>query len=417
MTDERQLNTGVCVVGGGPAGMMLGVLLARAGIDTTVLEKYPDFFRDFRGDTIHPSTLQMMDELGWLDDFLKLPHDELRVASASLLGQTFPIGDFTHLPTRCKFIAFTPQWDFLNFLAARGSAYPTFHLLKKTEGTATIMEEGRVVGVRATDASGPLAIRAGLVVGTDGRHSTMRACGGFAVEDMGAPMDVLWMRLPRKASDPERALGTIGRSSMLVMIDRHEYWQCAYIIPKGSFAALKAQGIEQLHKELIAIVPELADRVAAIDDWSKVSYLEVKVDRIGTWHRPGLLCIGDAAHAMSPVGGVGVNLAVQDAVATANILAAPLLEGRAIDDALLGRVQARRTFPMKATQRMQILVQKRLIAPLLRGSGPTRVPWMFRAIACCAPLRHLAGRTIGLGFRPEHVRTPDAFAQVRSAAK
>lgn len=416
MSDPTRIDTTVAIAGGGPAGVMLGVLLARAGIDTIVLEKYPDFFRDFRGDTIHPSTLDLMAELGWLDDFLKLPHDELRAATACIDGQTIALADFTHLPTRCKFIAFTPQWDLLNFLAARGRNYPTFHLMMETSATGLIEENGAVVGMRASGKDGPIEIRAALVVGADGRHSTIRDCSGFTVHGSGAPMDVLWMRIPKAPGDPERALGNLGRHGMLVMIDRHEYWQCAYVIAKGSYAALKAEGIGALQAAMVAIVPEIADRVTAIDDWSKVSFLEVRVDHVDRWHKPGLLCIGDAAHAMSPVGGVGINLAVQDAVATANAVAEPLRRSHAVDDRILAAIASRRVFPMRVTQRVQVAIQNTFIAHVVAGDGPTRVPIFLRVAQHVPFVRRFIARMMGVGVRPEHVRTPDAFAARAPAA-
>lgn len=407
-TQSSDLTTTVCIVGGGPCGMMLGVLLARAGIDVTVLEKYPDFFRDFRGDTVHPSTLQLFYELGWLDAFLKLPHNEMSSVGVNIAGRLLKIADFSRLPTHCKFIAFMPQWDLLDFLAERGKAYPTFHLLMQTEGTDLIESDGRITGVRAKSTQGDLSIHADLVVGTDGRHSTIRARAGFEVQSSGSPIDALWMRISKQAGDPVQPLGAIGHGRIVVLIDRDTYWQCALIIPKGSFEQLKAAGIGALHDDLVDAVPALRDRVGEIDDWSKVSLLEVVVDRLGRWHRPGVLCIGDAAHAMSPIGGVGINLAVQDAVAAANILAGPLRAG-SVSDELLARVQARRTFPTKVIQAFQLFVQNRVINPILQGVTVKRPPWPVRLLNVCAPLRALPARFIGLGPRPEHVQTPDAF--------
>jgi len=405
---ERTLSATVCIVGGGPCGMMLGVLLARAGIDVVVLEKYKDFFRDFRGDTIHPSTLQLLCELGWLDEFLALPHDEMREISAYVGGETVAIGDLTHLPTTCKFVAFMPQWDFLNFLAARAKAYPTFHLLMETEGIDVVEKDGAVTGVRARDKDGEFTISAKLVVGTDGRHSTIRDRAGFVVDNVGAPMDVLWMRISKEPGDPVRPLGTLVEGRLLVMIDRGEYWQCAYIIRKGSFDAMKAAGLAAFHKDLVAIIPELADRVAEIDDWSKVSLLEVRVDRLERWHRAGVLCIGDAAHAMSPIGGVGINLAIQDAVAAANLLWKPLLDGT-LSDGDLARVQARRTFPTKVTQGFQVFIQNHGIDPILRGDVElNRPPLLMRLLEEFPRLRRLPARMIGIGVRPEHVHAPAA---------
>jgi 2-polyprenyl-6-methoxyphenol hydroxylase-like FAD-dependent oxidoreductase len=403
------VKTGCCIVGGGPAGMMLGVLLARAGVEVTVLEKYPDFFRDFRGDTIHPSTLQMLYELGWLEAFLKLPHNELSSVAANVGGELMQIGDFSHLPTHCKFIALMPQWDFLNFLTERGRHYPTFHLLMETEGTGLVESGGRVTGVRAKSKEGEFVIDADLVVGTDGRHSTIRTAAKFEVQDLGSPMDVLWMRISKEAGDPVQPLGTLNGGRILVMIDRDTYWQCAFIIPKGSFEQLKAAGIETLQRDMVGAVPSLRDRVTQIDDWSKVSLLEVRVDRLNRWHGPGVLCIGDAAHAMSPIGGVGINLAIQDAVAAANVLAAPLLAG-SVTDEQLARVQARRTFPTRVTQGVQVFIAEHAIDPILQGAKIERPPLPMRLFNEFPYLRRLPALALGVGVRPERVRTPDAFA-------
>ncbi|HEY1682499.1 MAG TPA: FAD-dependent oxidoreductase [Candidatus Tumulicola sp.] len=405
----KPITTTCAIVGGGPCGMMLGVLLARAGVDVTVLEKYPDFFRDFRGDTIHPSTLELLYELGWLDDFLKLPHDQLERVGARINGEYVEVGDFTRLPTHCKFIALMPQWDFLNFLAERGKRYPTFRLLMKTNGTDIVVQNGRVTGVIASDDDGSATIDAKLVVGTDGRHSTMRERAGMAVENLGAPMDVLWMRITKRAGDPVQPLGSMRDGRILVTIDRNEYWQCAFLIPKGTFDQLKAAGIEALQRDIVDAVPQLEDRVKEIDDWSKVSLLEVRVDRLEKWYRPGLLCIGDAAHAMSPIGGVGINLAIQDAVASANALAAPLLAGEDTGPAL-ERIQVRRMFPTKVTQAFQVFVQEHAIAPIIGGTATIdRPPLAMRLFEAFPRLRGLPARLIGMGVRPEHVRTPDAF--------
>jgi 2-polyprenyl-6-methoxyphenol hydroxylase-like FAD-dependent oxidoreductase len=406
----RQISTDVCIVGGGPCGMMLGVLLARAGVDVVVLEKYPDFFRDFRGDTIHPSTLDVLFELGWLDAFLALPHTEIRTIGATIGGEDVEIGDLTHLRTHCKFVALMPQWDFLNFLAEHGRRYPTFHLMMQTAGAGLIERDGAAAGVHATSPDGEFEIGAKLVVGSDGRHSTIRALAGLSVENLGAPMDVLWMRIAKHAGEAEQRLGIIATGHMLTMFDRGDYWQCAYIIRKGSFDELKAQGIEALQRGLAELVPVLSDRLAALDDWSKVSMLEVRVDRLERWYKPGLLCIGDAAHAMSPIGGIGINLAIQDAVAAANILAGPLAVGRTPSDGELQRVQERRAFPTKMTQAFQVFVQDRAIDPVLDGKEIDRAPLVMRLFDEFPLLRRLPARLIGVGVRPEHIHTPDAFA-------
>ncbi len=386
--------------------MMLGVLLARAGIDVVVLEKYGDFFRDFRGDTIHPSTLQLLDELGWLDAFLALPHNELREVGANIAGEPVHVADFSKLPTRCKFIAFMPQWDFLNFLAKQGRRYPAFQLMMETEGVDLIQSDGRVGGVRARTKTGEIAIAADVVVGTDGRHSTVRRLAGLEVENVGAPMDVLWMRISKRSGDPPQELGTLNDGHLIIMIDRNEYWQCAYIIPKGSFERLKAAGLASLREDIARTVPALRERVSEIDDWAKVSLLEVRVDRLRQWHRPGLLCIGDAAHAMSPIGGVGINLAIQDAVAAANLLAEPLSE-RAVTDVPLAAVQERRTFPTRVTQAFQVFIQNRAIDPLMQGANVRRPPLAMRLLDEFPYLRRFPALLLGLGVRPEHVHTPE----------
>ncbi len=410
MNQEQTLSSDVCIVGGGPCGVFLGVLLARAGVDVIVLEKYPDFFRDFRGDTVHPSTLQLLYELGWLDEFLAMPHNEIRNVSADVGGETVHVADTTHLPTRCKFVVLMPQWDFLNFLAERGRRYPGFHLMMQTAGVGLIRDADRVTGVRATGPNGELQIAAKLVVGADGRHSTIRDLAGFAVEDLGAPMDVLWMRIPKHASDPVQQLGIIRPGRLLVMLDRGDYWQCAYLIRKGGFDDLKAQGIETLQRSLVEMVPVLADRITVLNDWSKVSMLQVCVDRLARWHLPGVLCIGDSAHAMSPIGGIGINLAIQDAVAAANVLAVPLRNGRTPSEADLQRIQDRRMFPTKVTQDFQLFIQNRAIDPLLHGAQIQRAPLAMRLLNEFPRLRRLPARLIGIGVRPEHVRTPDAYA-------
>jgi 2-polyprenyl-6-methoxyphenol hydroxylase-like FAD-dependent oxidoreductase len=338
----------------------------------------------------------------------------MKTVAANVGGETITLADFTHMPTQCKFIAFMPQWDFLNFLTERGRRYPTFHILMETAGSALIESDGRVTGVRAATKSGEIAIHADLVVGADGRHSSVRDLAGFEVENLGAPMDVLWMRVAKQPGDPDQALGTIRDGRILILIDRTTYWQCAYVIAKGTFESLKAAGLDAFRQGLVRTVPALRDRVAEIDDWSKVSLLEVRVDRLKRWHRPGVLCIGDAAHAMSPIGGVGINLAIQDAVAAANLLAPALRSGTPADD-LLAAVQERRTFPTKVTQGFQVFVQDRAIGPLLQGAEVTRPPLVARWLDEFPYLRRFPARLIGMGARPEHVRTPDAFAQTPTA--
>ena len=397
-----------CIAGGGPAGLMLGFLLARAGVETLVLEKHADFLRDFRGDTIHPSTLELMDELGLLTDFLARPHQEATELTGWVGDATVTVADFRHLPTRCRFIAFMPQWDFLDFLAERGRRYPTFHLRMQAEVTDLIEEGGRVAGVRATTPHGPLEVRAALVVAADGRHSTVRAGAGLQVEDLGAPMDVLWLRLPRRPDDPHNPLGRFDRGRVFVMLDRGDYWQCALLIPKGSWDAVRQRGLEAFRDTVATVAPFLRDRVGELRSWEDVKLLTVVVDRLRRWYRPGLLCIGDAAHAMSPIGGVGINLAIQDAVAAANLLASPLRSGT-VTVADLRRVQGRRAWPTRLTQRLQVLVQDRVIRRVLGSRRPVTLPWPLRLLRRFQVLRRLPARLIGIGVRPEHVRTPDVF--------
>jgi len=391
-----------CVVGGGPAGMMLAFLLARAGVDVIVLEKHKDFLRDFRGDTIHPSTLEVMHELGLLDEFLKLPHQEVRRVSVRLGEERMTLADLTHLPTRCRFIAFMPQWDFLNFLAARAEQYPGFQLRMQAEATDLIRDGERIVGVRVRGPEGAFELRADLVVGADGRHSVVRERAGLEVEDLGAPMDVLWMRLSRRPDDEAETLGRIDVGRVFVMLDRGDYWQCALVIPKGSADEVRRRGLPAFRELIAQLAPFMRDRLHEIRDWDDVKLLTVMVDRLRQWYREGLLCIGDAAHAMSPVGGVGINLAIQDAVATANILTKPLLRNAVtVDD--LGAVQRRRMFPTRATQWMQLLIQNRVLRRVLASTTPPAPPLAFRLLQRFAILQRIPARLLGLGFRPEHV--------------
>ena len=406
---ELTIETRCCIAGGGPAGMMLGFLLARAGVDVVVLEKHADFFRDFRGDTVHPSTLENMYELGLLDEFLKLPHQRLERLSMQVGAEKLSIIDLTHLPSHCKFVALMPQWDFLNFLARQGRRYKTFGLHMKTEAVDLIEDNGRIVGVRANAPNGPLSIRADLVVGCDGRHSTMRAKAGLVSDDYGAPMDVLWFRVTRKATDDVEEFGHVEAGRMMVMLDRGDYWQCAYVIPKGGIDRIETEGIDAFRRRVAAMTPTLTDRVGEIKSFDDVKLLTVAVDRLRQWWRPGLICIGDAAHAMSPIGGVGVNLAVQDAVAAANRLAAPL-KARSVSDDDLAAIEKRRTFPVRATQRLQLTMQNQIIAPALASTARPKPPLMFKLFNAFPLLRRIPARLLGLGFRPEHVQTPDVGA-------
>jgi 2-polyprenyl-6-methoxyphenol hydroxylase-like FAD-dependent oxidoreductase len=402
-----KLETTCCIAGGGPAGMMLGMLLARAGVDVVVLEKHADFLRDFRGDTIHPSTLEIMYELGLLDEFLTLPHQKARTLHGQVGDAEVTIADFSHLPTQAKFIAIMPQWDFLNFLAAKAARYRSFALRMRSAATGLIEENGKVVGVTAASPEGPVEIRADLVIGADGRHSTIREAAGLAVESLGAPMDVLWFRLSRLPGDSEETGGRFDAGRIFVMLNRGEHWQCAYVIAKGSLEAIRAKGLPAFRQSVAALAPFAGDRVGEIASWDDVKLLTVAVDRLKTWHRPGLLCIGDAAHAMSPIGGVGVNLAVQDAVAAANILAAPLREKR-LTSADLARVQRRRMLATRIIQGMQVTVQNRIISPLLGRAEKLKTPLVVRLFQRFPVLRRIPARLVGLGIRPEHVGTPEA---------
>jgi 2-polyprenyl-6-methoxyphenol hydroxylase-like FAD-dependent oxidoreductase len=397
-----------CIAGGGPAGVMLGVLLARAGVDVLVLEKHADFLRDFRGDTIHPSTLEVMHELGVLEPFLKRPHQELRQMGGQIGDDFVTIADFSHLPTKCKFIAFIPQWDFLDFLADFGRTYPSFHLEMESEVIELLQENDRIVGARTKTPTGTREIFADLVVGADGRSSIVRQLAGLTVESLGSPIDVLWFRLSRRSEDGGQTLGRITPGRIMVMLNREDYWQCAFVIGKGQFEKLKEKGLDEFRKDIASVAPILSDRVQELRDWSDVKLLTVLVDRLIDWYRPGLLCIGDAAHAMSPIGGVGINLAIQDAVAAANILAGPLSnQTLAIND--LASVQSRRMLPTRITQSAQVFMQERVMSRVL-GSQRIRLPWVLRLLKVFPFLRRLPARLVGIGFRPEHVRTRDAFS-------
>ena len=397
------MKTDCVIAGGGPAGMLMGLLLARAGVDVVVLEKHADFLRDFRGDTIHPSTLEVMHELGLLEEFLRRPHDELHEVAIRVGDEQAKLADFRHVPTHCKFLMMMPQWDFLNFRADHARRLPNFHLAMQAEARTLLSGDGRVTGLVARTPEGDLEVHAALVVGADGRHSTIRAQAGLEPDDFGAPMDVLWLRVSRRPEDPPDLFGQIDAGRMLVMIARGDYWQCALLIPKGGFDAVRGRGMAALHDSMRALSPWLGERVRELVDWDQVKLLAVTVDRLREWAKPGLLCIGDAAHAMSPIGGVGINLAVQDAVAAARLLARPLRE-HAVDLAALQRVQRRREWPVRVVQRMQITMQDRLIAPVLGASGPVRMPVFLRLLGRFALLRRIPAWFIGVGVRPEHVR-------------
>jgi 2-polyprenyl-6-methoxyphenol hydroxylase-like FAD-dependent oxidoreductase len=391
-----------CIAGGGPAGMMLGYLLARAGVKVLVLEKHADFLRDFRGDTIHPSTLEVMGELGLLENFLRLPHQEVYELNAQVGQMQLTIADFRYLPTRCRFIALLPQWDFLNFLADQAAGYPSFDLMMEAEVSGIIEESSRVTGVQAKTPNGVLEVRADLIVGADGRHSIVREKAGLKVKDFGAPIDVLWFRISRSPEDPVATMGRFDKGRIFITLNRGEYWQCGYVIPKGQFEEMRQQEFEMFRAEIIKLAPYTRDRARELRGWDDVKLLTVRVDRLLEWFRPGLLCLGDAAHAMSPVGGVGINLAIQDAVAAANVLFKPLREGQIAIDHLRG-IQKRRELPTRVTQRLQVMVQRRIIARVLGESRPLKPPLAVRLLAAVPWLRRIPARIVGLGIRPEHV--------------
>ena len=401
MTDEIP---DLLIAGGGPAGMMAGLLFARAGVKTLVLEKHADFLRDFRGDTVHPSTLELMDELGLLAEFLKRPHDEIRTLTARVADERITIADLSHLPVKCPFVAMMPQWEFLDFIADAAREYPNFSLWMNAEAVDLLSEDGRVVGARLGDGR---EIRPRLLtIAADGRGSIVRAKGVLPLRDLGAPIDVLWFRLPKGASDYRETGGTFGAGTFIVQINRGDYWQCAYVVPKGAADALRARGIAAFRDDVARAVPDLADVAATLADWGQVKLLSVSLDRLEHWSKPGLLAIGDAAHAMSPVGGVGINLAVQDAVAAANILAERLASGENADD-LLEKVQERRLLPVRLVQRMQKIVHDRILTPLvIRKAVLDKVPFALRLFQRFPILRRIPARIVGLGFRREHIRSP-----------
>lgn len=393
-----------CIVGGGPAGMMLGYLLARAGVEVLVLEKHSDFLRDFRGDTIHPSTLEVMHELGLLDEFLKLPHQKVYELNAQFGEMRLTIADFRHLPTRCGFVAFMPQWDFLNFLAKKATRYQAFDLKMEAEVIGLIEHSGRIIGVRAKTPDGEIEVRADLVVGADGRTSVVREKARLQAREFGVPMDVLWFRIRRTAEDPAVTMGRFDAGRIFIALNRGDYWQCGYVIAKGQFEEMRRQDFDMFRATIVKLAPYLQDSIHELRGWDDVKLLTVRVNRLDEWFRPGLLCIGDAAHAMSPVGGVGINLAIQDAAAAANVLFKPLLERQVtMDD--LRRMQTRRELPTRVTQRLQLAVQDRIIARVLTDTQPLKPPLAVRLLARYPFFRRIPARIIGLGIRPEHVST------------
>jgi 2-polyprenyl-6-methoxyphenol hydroxylase-like FAD-dependent oxidoreductase len=402
-------STTACIVGGGPAGMMLGLLLARVGVPVVVLEKHKDFFRDFRGDTIHPATLELIHQLGLLPALLELPHQRVERASARVGGTDLSIADFTHLPTHARYIALMPQWDLLNFLATEAARYPTFRLLMEHQVTGLIQKSGRITGVEIETPDGPATLSAALIIGCDGRHATTTVSAHLKVIETGAPIDVLWFRLTRHPGDPDNALGVINYGRMMVLINRGDYFQCGFIIRKDTFATdIHPAGLDVFRASLTQLVPFLADRVEELQTWGQIKLLTVQVNHLKQWHIPGLLCIGDAAHAMSPVGGIGINLAIQDAVATANILTSALLEsarrGTVITNITVERVQHRRDLPTRLTQRFQVFAHG-ILNRFLGDPAPMRPNWLLRTLSATPLFRRLAGRMIGMGVRPEKIRT------------
>jgi 2-polyprenyl-6-methoxyphenol hydroxylase-like FAD-dependent oxidoreductase len=394
-----------CVIaGGGPAGMMAGFLLARAGVDVIVLEKHKDFLRDFRGDTIHPSTLELMRELGLLEKFLALPHTQVRNIGVDIGDEKFIVGDFSRISTHCKFMALMPQWDFLDFLSTQAKRHPHFRLMMESEVTGTLDGDARIAGVVVRTPGGDVSIRANLVIAADGRHSTLRAKAHLAVRNIGAPFDVLWLSLPAEKTDPTEPVGRVADGQFLVMLYRGDHWQCAFVIPKGGFDMLKAEGMDAFRARLRNVAGFARNRVSTIESFDQVKLLTVAIDRLERWACPGLLCVGDAAHAMSPMGGVGINLAIQDAVATANILA-PVLRWGAPSLHDLEKIQKRREFPAKVIQWFQVQAQNRILAPTLRQTTTPKPPWLLRLVSRSPWLQHWPAQLIGVGVRPEHVKS------------
>jgi len=406
------VETTCCVVGGGPAGMMLGFLLARQGVEVTVLEKHQDFFRDFRGDTVHPSTLEVLRELGLLEEFLEMPHQRVESASVVIGNTSFEVADFRHVPTHCKFVALMPQWNFLNFLSRHATRLPTFHLLMQHEVVDLRRNGQRIEGVVARTDGQDVEVRADLVVGCDGRHSVTREAGGLEVIEHGVPMDVLWLRLGRNTGDPTDVLGNVNYGKALILINRGDYFQAGLIIRKGSYDSIMARGLDPFRASIRQIAPWLGDRVNELNDWEQIRILTVQINRLRRWHRPGLLCIGDAAHAMSPAGGVGINLAIQDGIAAANLLAEPLRAGRVCEPDLAA-VERRRTFPTRVTQTIQIFAH-RGIAHVFDNPGPMQAPWQMKAIQHIPGIHRAMGYVVGVGARPEHVRKDTREARRRA---
>ena len=406
------LETTCCIVGGGPAGIVLGYLLARKGIEVTVLEKHKDFFRDFRGDTVHPSTLEVLNELGLLKEFLELPHQEVASLSLIIGDSEFHVADFHHVPTTCKFVALMPQWDFLNFLSSHAKKFPSFHLLLHHEATDLIRNGNRITGVVAQNDNHEVQIHAELVVGCDGRHSQIRSAAGLEVIEHGVPIDVLWFRISRTPDDPGQVLGNVNYGKALILINRSDYVQAGLIIKKGSYHDIQSFGLDAFRGDIRRIAPYLGERVNEIDNWDKIKILTVQINRLRRWYRPGLLCIGDAAHAMSPAGGVGINLAIQDAVAAARILTPPLQQ-KHVPVAALTAVESRRTLPTRVTQAIQ-LAAHRGFARVFEEQGPIQAPWQLKAAVRIPGIQRAVGYAVGIGVRPEHVREEPTARPARS---
>jgi 2-polyprenyl-6-methoxyphenol hydroxylase-like FAD-dependent oxidoreductase len=392
-----------CIVGGGPAGVMLGYLLARAGVSVTILEKHKDFFRDFRGDTVHPSTLELLYELGLIDEFLKVPHQKVTSVGITIGDFSAELANFRQLRTHCPFTVLMPQWDFLNFLSEQGKKYSNFDLRMEHEATDLVRDRDRVRGVVVRTPDGIETVRADLVVACDGRHSVMRAAGQLPVRELGVPIDVLWFRISRQPDDRTQVLGNVNYGKLLVLINRNEYFQAAMVVRKGSFEEVKQNGLERFRQDVAQVAPFLSDRVAELQSWDQVKLLSVQINRLKQWHRPGLLCIGDAAHAMSPVFGIGINLAIQDAAAAANTLAQPLRDRQNTDD-LLSEVQRRREFRTRLIQGLQTIAHSGM-QHAFRSKGPIHPPPLLRFIAKSRVLEPVLLRVVGVGIYPEHIKT------------
>jgi 2-polyprenyl-6-methoxyphenol hydroxylase-like FAD-dependent oxidoreductase len=403
---QEKIDTSCCIVGGGPAGMMLGFLLARAGIDVLVLEKHADFFRDFRGDTIHPSTFEIMNELGLLDEFLKVPHQEITELGGAWNNDPIKLASFSHLKCIKPAIGLMPQWDFLKFLQEHASVYPGFRLKMSANVTGLVKQDGRVTGVTAETGDGTLQVQAAIVIGTDGRHSVTREKAGLRVIASGVPIDVLWFRLSRQQGDPGQVFGRFHNGNLMILLDRNTYWQCGYIIKKGGYDEIQKNGLTAFRDHLKQITPFIAGRVQELKSWDDIKLLSVDIDHLEKWYTDGLLCIGDAAHAMSPIGGVGINLAIQDAVATANVLYKPLKENKRISTDTLALIQKRRTFPTRMTQQLQVGIQNGIFFKAISQQQSGKPPLFMRLLTRFPVLRRIPARLIGLGFRPEHVKTP-----------